>query len=51
MTSEENQLSGTAAFDAGEGAMPTWSELVQEHADSVYRLAYRLSGNSTTRRT
>ena len=36
MTSEENQLSGTAAFDAGEGAMPTWSELVQEHADSVY---------------
>ena len=25
--------------------MPTWSELVQEHADSVYRLAYRLSGN------
>lgn len=45
MTSEENQLSGTAAFDAGEGAMPTWSELVQEHADSVYRLAYRLSGN------
>ena len=45
MTSEENQLSGTAAFDAGEGAMPTWSELVQEHADRVYRLAYRLSGN------
>ncbi len=25
--------------------MPTWSELVQEHADSVYRLAFRLSGN------
>ena len=45
MTSEETQLSGTAAFDAGEGDMPSWSELVQEHADSVYRLAYRLSGN------
>lgn len=45
MTVEETQLSGTAAFDAGEGDMPTWSELVQEHADSVYRLAYRLSGN------
>ena len=25
--------------------MPTWAELVEEHADSVYRLAYRLSGN------
>ena len=45
MTVEETQLSGTAAFDAGEGDMPTWSELVQEHADSVYRLAYRLAGN------
>lgn len=38
-------LSGTAAFDAGEGAMPSWGELVAEHADSVYRLAFRLSGN------
>lgn len=38
-------LTGTAAFDAGVGGMPTWSELVAEHADSVYRLAYRLSGN------
>lgn len=25
--------------------MPSWEELVVEHADSVYRLAYRLSGN------
>lgn len=39
------ELSGTAAFDAGAGEMPSWSELVSEHADSVYRLAYRLSGN------
>ncbi|OIR41606.1 RNA polymerase sigma factor SigE [Corynebacterium sp. NML140438] len=38
-------LRGTAAFDAGVGAMPSWEELVAEHADSVYRLAYRLSGN------
>ena len=38
-------LRGTAAFDAGVGAMPSWAELVAEHADSVYRLAYRLSGN------
>ena len=25
--------------------MPSWAELVEEHADSVYRLAFRLSGN------
>ena len=25
--------------------MPSWSELVEQHADSVYRLAYRLSGD------
>lgn len=37
--------SGTAAFDAGVGDMPSWGELVAEHADSVYRLAFRLSGN------
>ncbi|ANE03700.1 RNA polymerase sigma factor SigE [Corynebacterium crudilactis] len=39
------ELTGTAAFDAGQAEMPTWGELVAEHADSVYRLAYRLSGN------
>ncbi|MCS4491765.1 RNA polymerase sigma factor SigE [Corynebacterium sp. ES2715-CONJ3] len=38
-------LSGTAAFDAGVGSMPDWSDLVSEHADSVYRLAFRLSGS------
>lgn len=38
-------LTGTAAFDAGTGDMPSWGELVAEHADSVYRLAYRLSGD------
>lgn len=38
-------LTGTAAFDAGQADMPTWGELVSEHADSVYRLAFRLSGN------
>ena len=37
---------GTAAFDAGTGAMPSWADIVAEHADSVYRLAYRLSGNA-----
>ncbi|WP_081907067.1 MULTISPECIES: RNA polymerase sigma factor SigE [Actinomycetes] len=39
--------SGTARFDAtGDTAlMPAWDDLVREHADRVYRLAYRLSGN------
>ncbi|GAB16959.1 RNA polymerase ECF-type sigma factor SigE [Gordonia effusa NBRC 100432] len=39
--------SGTAGFDAtGDSTlMPSWDELVREHADRVYRLAYRLSGN------
>lgn len=35
----------TAEFDAGTGELPNWGELVAEHADSVYRLAYRLAGN------
>lgn len=39
--------SGTAVFDAtgDPTAMPSWDELVREHADRVYRLAYRLSGS------
>ncbi|EOM76105.1 RNA polymerase sigma factor SigE [Rhodococcus rhodnii] len=43
-----DELSGTAVFDAtGErSAMPSWDELVREHGDRVYRLAYRLSGNA-----
>lgn len=41
----DEQLTGTAAFDAGVGEMPSWSELVQAHADGVYGLAYRLTGN------
>ncbi|MEH0146850.1 RNA polymerase sigma factor SigE [Corynebacterium sp. Q4381] len=42
---DAGELTGTAAFDAGCGEMPSWAELVAEHADSVYRLAFRLSGN------
>lgn len=40
--------SGTAAFDASgdQSSMPSWDELVREHGDRVYRLAYRLSGNA-----
>ena len=44
----EAPLSGTAVFDATGDAtsMPSWEELVREHGDRVYRLAYRLSGNA-----
>jgi RNA polymerase sigma-70 factor (ECF subfamily) len=31
--------------DAGVWVPPTWDEVVREHADRVYRLAYRLAGN------
>lgn len=46
--SPEADLSGTAVFDAtgDRAAMPSWDELVREHGDRVYRLAYRLSGNA-----
>lgn len=42
-----DELTGTAVFDAtgGKAAMPSWDELVRQHADRVYRLAYRLSGS------
>jgi RNA polymerase sigma-70 factor (ECF subfamily) len=41
------EMSGTAVFDAtgDKATMPSWDELVRQHADRVYRLAYRLSGN------
>jgi RNA polymerase sigma-70 factor (ECF subfamily) len=44
----DEPLTGTAAFDASGGQvdMPSWEELVREHGDRVYRLAYRLSGNA-----
>ncbi|MGZ5365348.1 MAG: RNA polymerase sigma factor SigE [Mycobacterium sp.] len=42
-----DELTGTAVFDAtgDQTTMPSWDELVRQHADRVYRLAYRLSGN------
>ncbi|WP_255701581.1 RNA polymerase sigma factor SigE [Mycobacterium sp. MYCO198283] len=42
-----DELQGTAVFDAtgDKSTMPSWDELVRQHADRVYRLAYRLSGN------
>lgn len=39
---------GTTRFDAtGDVSdMPSWSDLVAQHGDRVYRLAFRLSGNA-----
>lgn len=44
---EPDEPQGTAVFDAtgDKSTMPSWDELVRQHADRVYRLAYRLSGN------
>jgi RNA polymerase sigma-70 factor, ECF subfamily len=46
-TEPSEEMSGTAVFDAtgDKTTMPSWDELVRQHADRVYRLAYRLSGN------
>jgi RNA polymerase sigma-70 factor, ECF subfamily len=42
-----DEMTGTAVFDAtgDKDTMPSWDELVRQHADRVYRLAYRLSGS------
>jgi len=42
-----DEMTGTAVFDAtgDKAAMPSWDDLVRQHADRVYRLAYRLSGS------
>jgi RNA polymerase sigma-70 factor, ECF subfamily len=39
----EPRLEGEAEVEAW--VPPTWDEVVREHADRVYRLAFRLSGN------
>jgi RNA polymerase sigma-70 factor (ECF subfamily) len=39
MTTAGQQVTGS------QWVPPTWDEIVREHADRVYRLAYRLSGN------
>ena len=40
MTADESVAEQAAAW-----VPPSWDEVVREHADRVYRLAYRLSGN------
>lgn len=42
-----DQPQGTAVFDVtgDKATLPSWEELVRQHADRVYRLAFRLAGN------
>jgi RNA polymerase sigma factor (sigma-70 family) len=35
----------TGSTDRGVGEVPTWDEVVEQHSDRVFRLAYRLTGN------
>src|ERR1044072_1071170 len=49
----QTQTTGTAVaeaqpvqLDESNWTPPSWDEVVREHADRVYRLAYRLTGNS-----
>jgi RNA polymerase sigma-70 factor (ECF subfamily) len=37
--------SDTGNADRGVGEVPTWDEVVEQHSDRVFRLAYRLTGN------
>lgn len=34
-----------SAYPAQETTTPTWAQMVQEHGEQVFRLAYRLTGN------
>ncbi len=45
--SGSDALPGAAALpgDGAEWTPPSWDEVVRQHADRVYRLAYRLTGN------
>ena len=41
--SQVNGPTGTPA--QGDGVLPSWEEIVEQHSARVYRLAYRLTGN------
>jgi RNA polymerase sigma factor (sigma-70 family) len=42
---EETQVETTATTPSEAATVPTWDEIVEQHSDRVYRLAYRLTGN------
>ncbi|MGI8879927.1 MAG: RNA polymerase sigma factor SigE [Jatrophihabitans sp.] len=41
----EPAVAGAEGAPAGSWVPPTWDDVVRQHADRVYRLAYRLAGN------
>ncbi|MFC5949104.1 RNA polymerase sigma factor SigE [Pseudonocardia lutea] len=41
----EPSLGSSAPGEGADWTPPSWDEVVREHADRVYRLAYRLTGN------
>ncbi|PXY32425.1 RNA polymerase sigma factor SigE [Prauserella muralis] len=43
---EPTVVSAADGHDDAAWTPPTWDEVVREHADRVYRLAYRLTGNT-----
>ncbi len=46
MQTESVEAAGSATPDAATWTPPTWEEVVRDHSARVYRLAYRLTGNS-----
>jgi RNA polymerase sigma-70 factor (ECF subfamily) len=44
-SAEKADVVSAAGQDTTEWVAPSWDEIVRLHADRVYRLAYRLSGN------
>jgi RNA polymerase sigma factor (sigma-70 family) len=46
VTTQETAATPVTLDDEPTWTPPSWDEVVREHADRVYRLAYRLSGNA-----
>ncbi len=40
-----DEMGSIDAEHVGVGTVPSWDEIVDQHSDRVYRLAYRLTGN------
>ncbi len=46
VTTQDGTEPGSGSGSAQAWTLPTWDEVVRQHADRTYRLAYRLSGNA-----
>ncbi|MFD7652543.1 RNA polymerase sigma factor SigE [Actinosynnema sp. NPDC059797] len=42
---KQSTATPTAPIEDAEWTVPSWDQVVRDHADRVYRLAYRLTGN------